>query len=115
MTDRDPDPAVPLDDIHHVALAVPDVSAAVAWYRERFSCTVSYEDPTWAMLRFGNLGLALVTEGEHPPHIAFEREDAAQYGELRSHRDGTASVYLRDAGGNAVEIVKPAPAAPERG
>jgi catechol 2,3-dioxygenase-like lactoylglutathione lyase family enzyme len=97
-----------LDEVDHLALAVPDVGDAVAWYRERFGCEVVYQDDTWAMVRFANIRIAFVTTGEHPPHIAFERPDAASYGELVEHRDRSASVYLQDPGGNAVEIVRPA-------
>lgn len=100
-----------LDAIHHVAVEVQDVAAAVAWYRERFRCEVSYQDDSWAMVRFENIGLAFVSAGQHPPHIAFERDDAASFGELLEHRDGTASVYLEDPSGNSIEIVRPAPTA----
>jgi catechol 2,3-dioxygenase-like lactoylglutathione lyase family enzyme len=97
-----------MDAIHHVAIHVTDISEAVAWYRERFTCEVAYQDDSWAMLDFANIKLALVSGGQHPPHIAFERSDAASFGELVSHRDGTASVYVEDSSGNDVEILRPA-------
>jgi catechol 2,3-dioxygenase-like lactoylglutathione lyase family enzyme len=94
-----------LDSIHHVAISVPDVRAAVDWYRRHFHCTVSYQDDTWAMLDFANLKLALVIPSQHPPHLAFVHPEAEQFGTLKPHRDGTRSVYVRDPAGNAVEIL----------
>ena len=59
------------------------------------------------MLQFANLQLALVISGEHPPHIGFVTPTAADFGELRTHRDGTRSVYISDVAGNAVELLDP--------
>jgi catechol 2,3-dioxygenase-like lactoylglutathione lyase family enzyme len=95
-----------MDRLHHVAIVVPEVAAAVAWYRARFGVEIIYEDATWALLRFANIDLALVVPGQHPPHIAIERPDAAQYGELKTHRDGSASVYVDDPFGNVIEIMQ---------
>jgi catechol 2,3-dioxygenase-like lactoylglutathione lyase family enzyme len=98
--------------IHHVAIPVDDVPAATSWYCREFDCRISYQDPTWAMLEFDNLSLALVTRGEHPPHIALTHPRADRFGRLVTHRDGTRSVYIRDASGNAVEILEAGAAAP---
>ncbi|MBX3684841.1 MAG: VOC family protein [Rhodocyclaceae bacterium] len=94
-----------MDAIHHIALPTRDVSVAVAWYRERFDCLVEYQDESWALLRFANVSLALVLPGQHPPHIGFAHADAARFGPLRTHRDGSRSTYIADPGGNAVEIL----------
>ena len=37
---------------------------------------------------------------------AIERDNAESYGRLTLHREGTASVYIRDPWGKAVEIMK---------
>ncbi len=95
-----------LDPIHHVAIAVRDVGAAVAWYTERFRCAIAYRDATWALLRFGNLDVALVTEGEHAAHFGILRRDASAFGEVKTHRDGVRYVYLEDPSGNTVEVVE---------
>jgi catechol 2,3-dioxygenase-like lactoylglutathione lyase family enzyme len=95
-----------MDSIDHVAIAVTDVAAAVDWYRRTFRCEVTYQDDTWAFLKFGNVKLALVVEEQHPPHIAFVSPDAAKFGELKPHRDGTRSVYVSDPAGNPVEIMQ---------
>lgn len=100
------DPAAgPLDRIDHIAVAVPDIAAAVAWYTTTFRCKATYQDATWAFLEFGNTMLALVVPEQHPPHIAFTHPDAASFGALKRHRDGTRSTYVRDPAGNSVEIM----------
>lgn len=95
-----------MDRLHHVALTVPDIKQAVNWYREQFDVLTIHEDQTWAMLRFGNIDLALVSPGQHPPHIAIERPNAETFGTLTRHRDGTASVYVHDPFGNVIEVMK---------
>jgi catechol 2,3-dioxygenase-like lactoylglutathione lyase family enzyme len=93
-----------LDILHHAALRVKDVKAAVEWYTQRFKCAVEYQDTTWAMLAFANVRLAFVLQEQHPPHIAVEGDPSA-YGKPKQHRDGTSSVYLKDPDGNNVEIL----------
>jgi catechol 2,3-dioxygenase-like lactoylglutathione lyase family enzyme len=95
-----------MDRLHHVAIVVPEIAPAVAWYRGQFGVEIVYEDATWALLRFANIDLALVVPGQHPPHIAIERADAKRYGKLKTHRDGTASVYAEDPFGNVIEIMQ---------
>ena len=98
------DPAS-LDRVHHIAISVTDVPAAVAWYTGAFRCTVAHQDPTWALLDFENIQLALVIPDQHPPHIAFSTPDASRFGELKTHRDGTRSTYVRDPSANSIEIM----------
>ena len=97
----------PLDRLHHIAIEAQEIDTAVDWYREHFSCDVSYQDETWALLKFGNVSLALVTPGQHPPHVGFVHPEAESFGELKPHRDGTKSLYLSDPSGNAVELLSP--------
>jgi hypothetical protein len=68
---------------------------------------VTYQDATWAMLEFANTRLALVIPSQHPPHLGFVTPDAEKYGELKTHRDGTRSIYVADPAGNAVEFLAP--------
>jgi catechol 2,3-dioxygenase-like lactoylglutathione lyase family enzyme len=96
-----------LDAMHHVAIAVDDVAAAVRWYQDHFRCEVAYQDPTWALLQFANMQLALVIPSQHPPHIAFEHPHPERFGPLKAHRDGTRSTYVADSAGNPVEIMAP--------
>ena len=94
--------------LHHVALSVPDIAAAVDWYTKTLNASVTYQDKTWALLNIDNTSIALVLPSQHPPHVAFESPDAERYGDLKQHRDGTASVYVQDPFGNTVEFLKPA-------
>ena len=94
-----------LDAMHHVAIEVRDIGAAVDWYTRTFKCEVGYRDATWALLKFSNISLALVLPAQHPAHIAFSSERAGEFGTLKPHRDGTRSVYVNDPAGNPVEIM----------
>jgi catechol 2,3-dioxygenase-like lactoylglutathione lyase family enzyme len=91
--------------IDHIAIPVTDVDASVKWYTSEFGCTVEYQDESWAFLKFQNIKLALVVKHQHPPHLAFLSPRAESYGELKTHRDGSRSIYIKDPAGNAVEIV----------
>ncbi|MCA8961374.1 MAG: VOC family protein [Planctomycetes bacterium] len=94
-----------LDVIDHFAVQVSDIASAVHWYRDRFACEVDFQDETWALLRFQNVHVALVIPDQHPTHLAVLRSDAARFGPLSPHRDGTRSVYLDGPAGNAVEVL----------
>jgi len=95
-----------LDNIHHVAMQVNDIQAAIDWYASRFRTVVEYQDASWALLRFQNIGLALVKPEQHPPHIAFEHPHAEEFGSLTRHRDGSRTVYIQDRDDNIIEIVQ---------
>ena len=94
-----------LDTIHHTAIQVKDIAKSVACYTERFSCEIEYQDDSWAMLTFANTSLALVLPEQHPYHFAIVTDDLSPYGEAVPHRDGTASVYIKDADRNNVEML----------
>lgn len=95
-----------LDTMDHVAVAVSNVKETVDWYTKRFDCKVGYQDESWALLEFANIRLAFVLSEQHPAHFALLGDPAA-YGEPKTHRDGTRSVYLKDPSGNNIEILAP--------
>ena len=95
-----------MDKIHHIAIEVNSIEDSIKWYKKHSKCEVSYEDKTWALLKYENISLALVLPNSHPPHIAFEKNNAEKYGKLKLHRDGTSSVYIKDPSDNAVEMLK---------
>ena len=95
-----------MDRINHIAVPVSNIANAVAWYLDSFSCGVSYQDDTWALLDFENISLALVLPEQHPGHFAVERKDAAKFGNLKLHRDKTKSVYIKDPWNNSLEILQ---------
>ena len=94
-----------MDRMHHVAIPVQDVETAIEWYRARFTFEVTWQDTSWALLQFENIALALVLPTQHPPHIAFVAEDLDRFGTPQPHRDGTASVYIKDNQNNVVEML----------
>jgi len=95
-----------LDNIHHLALQVDNIELSLRWYASNFSCEIIYQDETWALLKFGNISLALVLPNQHPSHFAVIRENVESYGLPMKHRDGTSSVYIKDPSGNNIEMLK---------
>lgn len=98
-----------MEKILHIAVPVGDITEALEWYRDNFDIQTVYSDDSWALLRFDNIALALVLPDQHPPHFAVARPDAERFGPLTPHRDGTASVYIRDPWDNAIEIMQDTP------
>lgn len=107
------DPAS-LDAIDHIAIRVSDISETITWYKKHFKCTVEYQDQSWAYIKFANIRLALVLASQHPQHLAFNIANASDFGVLKSHRDGTKSVYVSDPSGNTIEFVDKFSVKPER-
>ena len=95
-----------LDIIDHIAIQVNDIKKSVEFYTNRFKCKVLYQDESWGFLEFENTKLAFVKKEQHPFHFAIESDEASSYGELTEHRDGTASVYIKDIDGNNIEMLK---------
>ncbi len=97
----------------HVAQQVPDIGAAIAWWRETVpGVRVLHEDPTWGLIEAAGVKLAFVLADQHPGHLAWrvdgdelERLAAAGGHEIRPHRDGTRSFYVEGPGGQAVELI----------
>ena len=56
--------------VDHIAIESKDIAQSAKWYQDQFNCEVKHQDETWALLKFANISLALVTPGEHPPHFA---------------------------------------------
>src|SRR5437762_3607397 len=59
-------------EFDHIALSVPNIAEAIAFYREKFpQVAILHEDETWAFLQIDGLKIAFVLEEQHPPHLAF--------------------------------------------
>ncbi len=95
-----------LDCVHHVAVNVSDIPRSVRWYCSSFRCTVEHEDKTHAILRFANIRLTLTLPSAEPMHLAFEREDASTFGELRPRIESVRSTFVADPAGNVIEIIE---------
>lgn len=96
-----------LSSIHHIAVGVENVERAIAWYRSHFNCELVYQDATWGLLKFANISLALVMPKQHPAHLAFMYDNISKFGEPKTHRDGTRSVYVKDSENNTIEMLDP--------
>ncbi len=94
-----------LDSIDHIAIQVTNIAESIDWYRKQFKCEIEYQDESWAYIKFANIHLALVIAQQHPCHLAFVIENAAKHGALKTHRDGTKSIYVHDPAGNTIEFV----------
>jgi len=100
-------------EFDHVAQMVPDIAAAVDWYKKTLpNARVLYQDATWALMEAGGVKLAFVVKDQHPGHLAWRVDEAelnrlaAAHGkEIKPHRDGTRSFYLESPGGQSIEII----------
>jgi extradiol dioxygenase family protein len=99
-------------NIDHVAVQTHDIAATAQWYVEQFGAQVLYQDSSWAFLKLGGTKLALVKPEQHPAHVAVsvteqELRNASEKTGVRidTHRDGTKGIYIKDPGGNAVELI----------
>ena len=101
-------------EFDHVAQQVPDVGAAIAWWRATVpDVEVLHEDATWGLISAGGAKLAFVMADQHPNHLAWRvsaselERLAAEHGgrAIHPHRDGTRSFYLEAPGGTGVEII----------
>jgi hypothetical protein len=95
-----------MDKIHHIAIQIPDISKGVDLYVNNFETKILHQDQIWAFLEFQNINLPLVIPDQHPPHMAFEKDDAEIYGELTPHRNDAAFIYSKDPFSNNIEILK---------
>jgi len=105
----------------HVALRVPDVAAALDWWRETVPGTeVLYADETWGLIEAGGAKVAFVSAEQHPDHLAYKISNAgldrlaALHGApIVTHRDASRSFYLQAPGEHRVEIIAYPDALPE--
>lgn len=97
----------------HIARQVPDIAAALDWYRAMFPDTeILYQDATWGLIEAGGVRLAFVTASQHPDHLAWRvtnarlDELARSYGVgIESHRDRSRGFYLDGPGDTVIEII----------
>ena len=105
----------------HVALRVPDVAAALEWWRETVpGAEVLYADETWGLLEAGGARVAFVVAEQHPDHLAYkvsglelDRLAAEHDVAIVPHRDGSRSFYLDAPGEHRVEVIAYPDALPE--
>ena len=94
-----------LTHVDHIALESKCISDSVKWYTENFNCNIKYQDNTWALLKFDNIQIALVTPGEHPPHFAVIDKKIAGLDNVKIHRDGIKYFYQEDPDQNVIEKI----------
>ena len=91
----------------HVAVSVKDLDKSIKWYCRKLKASVLYQDETWAMLKIGDVKVALTLNSQHPPHFAFSVEsvDDIPSSIMAVHRDASIYSYIRDPDGNVVEVL----------
>ena len=94
-----------LTQVHHVAINVSNLAAAIKWYQTSFNCRLIHQEPRQAILQFANVKLALLLPSQEQPHVAFVKADAANFGELFPQPGDIQSTCLADPTGNLVELV----------
>jgi len=94
-----------LSKIDHLAIIVENIEKSVEYYLSKFNCKVKHQDATWAMLKFDNINLALVTEDEHPNHFAIVDRSIVKEKNIQYHRDGIGYIYSNDIDNNVIELV----------
>tara|TARA_Y100000994_G_C15467371_1_gene349476 strand:+ start:239 stop:544 length:306 start_codon:yes stop_codon:yes gene_type:complete len=95
-----------LDKIDHIALEVKNIKKSSDWYLKNFKCKLLYLDHSWAFIEFDNTKLALVTNDEHPPHVAVLDKFLKIDDSVKRHRDGSYSKYIVDLDGNKIELIR---------
>tara|TARA_B100001250_G_scaffold222846_1_gene191077 strand:+ start:1261 stop:1563 length:303 start_codon:yes stop_codon:yes gene_type:complete len=91
--------------IDHIAIETNNIKDSVEWYMSQFKCDLKYQDQSWAMLKFDNISVALVTPGEHPPHFAVVKKSIRSDKNLKKHRDGIGFKYVQDPDKNFIEFI----------
>ena len=94
-----------LSKIDHLAVIVKNIDQSVKYYTEKFNCKVKYKDASWAMLKFDNINLALVTKYEHPNHFSIVDHSLVNNKKIKYHRDGIGYIYQKDPDGNYIELI----------
>ena len=82
-----------------------NISDSVKWYTTNFKCDIKHQDETWALLKFDNIQIALVTPGQHPPHFAVIDKDVGNLDGKKTHRDGINYIYENDPDLNVIEKI----------
>lgn len=96
--------------IDHIAVQVEDIYEACEWYCGHFNANVLYFDPSWALLEFDNIKMALILPNQHQNHVAIEVNPRKYPNlEFKQHRDGSNYHYLTDPWGNCVELINYGP------
>ena len=92
----------PIYKLDHIAIEAHDIKKSVAWHVSNMHAVVLHEDDTWALMQLADgTKVALVTRGQHPPHIGIVPK-AEPFGDLTTHRDGSYSFYEKDPHSSAV-------------
>ena len=94
-----------LTSVDHIAVESKNIANSVKWYQDQFECKVKHQDETWALLKFANISIALVTPGDHPPHFAVVDPNVASNPKHKLHRDGIAFLYELDPDANTIEKI----------
>lgn len=109
--ERTPNPGELVFD--HVAIQAQSTDECLAFFKELVPhAKVVYHDPTWAFIDVNGSRVAIVTNEQHPGHLAWRvsephlEELAKRFNKTaRAHRDRTRSFYLPGPDGLFVELI----------
>jgi catechol 2,3-dioxygenase-like lactoylglutathione lyase family enzyme len=93
----------------HIAINSQNVKKSVDWYVTNLNSEIVYQDDSWAMIMCNGTKIAIVLEGEHPPHLAFKVSSSLSFpcdqSEIKVHRDSSSYYYGSDPDGNIIEWI----------
>jgi catechol-2,3-dioxygenase len=92
--------------IDHIALVVDEPKLAAKWYEFNFNAEILYLMRHGPSLSLRTLKWLLSKKAMHPVHFAFEVDNFDDIeGKVKTHRDGSRSVYKSDPWGNIYELI----------
>ena len=91
--------------VDHVLVNITNLEESLKWYTSSFNCELLYKTKTLAVLKFENIKVILSLPSEQRTHLAFLKENAASFGELREQSDLCVSTFIADPSGNQIELI----------
>ncbi len=95
-----------LSKIDHFLITVSNLETSIAWYTSSFNCNLIYKHRTLAILEFNNVNIVLSLPSDQRPHLAVQKDNAEEFGEIMEQSDLCHSTFIADPSGNPIELIK---------